>query len=186
MFFFIILAPESQQYDHELNSKITNSTVRPETQQYDHELNSTNRNSTVRPETQQYDQKHNSTTRKFIVQPETQQYDQKCNSTTRAQDYKEKDKLDSKQISDSAFGTHLSWFSFWCVPKNSMPPSNGEQGQSTASMADFFNNNERFHNKYSNASNEAFMKCGIDFVYCEVPNSCAVRNNSVGWQIHPN
>ena len=22
--------------------------------------------------------------------------------------------------------------------------------------------------------------------YCEVPNSCAVRNNSVGWKIHPN
>ena len=43
------------------------------------------------------------------------------------------------------------WFSFWCVPKNSMSPSNSEQGQSTASMADFFNNNERFHNKYSNA-----------------------------------
>ena len=28
---------------------------------------------------------------------------------TWAQDYKEKDKLDSKQISDSAFGTHLSF-----------------------------------------------------------------------------
>ena len=28
---------------------------------------------------------------------------------------------------------------------------NGERGQSTASMATFFNNNERFHNKYSNA-----------------------------------
>ena len=27
-----------------------------------------------------------------------------------------------------------------------------------------------------------------DFIdaYCEVPNSCAVRNNSVGWKIHPN
>ena len=23
-------------------------------------------------------------------------------------------------------------------------------------------------------------------VYCEVPNSCAVWNNSVGWKIHPN
>ena len=23
-------------------------------------------------------------------------------------------------------------------------------------------------------------------IYCEVPNSCAVRNNSVGWKIHPN
>ena len=43
------------------------------------------------------------------------------------------------------------WFSFWCVPKNSMSPSNGERGQSTASMADIFNNNERFHNKQSNA-----------------------------------
>ena len=29
--------------------------------------------------------------------------------TTRAKDYKEKDKLDSKQISDSAFGGHLSF-----------------------------------------------------------------------------
>ena len=28
---------------------------------------------------------------------------------TRAQDYKEKHKLDSKQISDSAFGAHLSF-----------------------------------------------------------------------------
>ena len=44
--------------------------------------------------------------------------------------------------------------------------------------------------------------CGVGFVvsidgvsshqvsfscfYCEVPNSCAVRNNSVGWKIHPN
>ena len=27
----------------------------------------------------------------------------------RAQDYKEKDKFDSKQISDSAFGAHLSF-----------------------------------------------------------------------------
>ena len=26
----------------------------------------------------------------------------------------------------------------------------------------------------------------IRYVYCEVPNSCAVRNNSVGWKIHPN
>ena len=26
----------------------------------------------------------------------------------------------------------------------------------------------------------------IAIAYCEVPNSCAVRNNSVGWQIHPN
>ena len=43
------------------------------------------------------------------------------------------------------FGSHFG------VPKNSMSPSNGERGQSTASMADFFNNNERFHNKYSNA-----------------------------------
>ena len=32
---------------------------------------------------------------------------------------------------------------------NSMSPSNGER-DGTASMADFFNNNERFHNKYSN------------------------------------
>ena len=32
------------------------------------------------------------------------------------------------------FGSH---FHFWCVPKNSMSPSNGEWGQSTASMADF-------------------------------------------------
>ena len=28
---------------------------------------------------------------------------------TKAQDYKEKDKVDSKQISDSAFGAHLSF-----------------------------------------------------------------------------
>ena len=56
------------------------------------------------------------------------------------------------------FGSHFG------VPKNFMSPSNGERGQNTASMADFFNNNERFLNKYSNAQNEAFMKCGIDFV----------------------
>ena len=45
-----------------------------------------------------------------------------------------------------------------------MSPSNGERDQSTASMAHFFNNSERFHNKYSNAYNEGFMKWGIDFV----------------------
>ena len=44
------------------------------------------------------------------------------------------------------FGSH-----FGVSQKNSMSPSNGEWGQSTASMAAFFNNNERFHNKYSNA-----------------------------------
>ena len=38
------------------------------------------------------------------------------------------------------FGSHFG------VPKNSMSPSNGEWGQ----RADFFTNNERFHNKYSN------------------------------------
>ena len=43
------------------------------------------------------------------------------------------------------FGSHFG------VLKNSMSPSNGERGQSTASMADFFNNNERLHNNYSNA-----------------------------------
>ena len=43
------------------------------------------------------------------------------------------------------FGSHFG------VPKNSMSPSNGERGQSTASMADVINNNKRFHNKYSNA-----------------------------------
>ena len=37
---------------------------------------------------------------------------------------------------------------FGVSQKKSMSPSNGEWGQSTASMADFFNNNERFHNKY--------------------------------------
>ena len=26
----------------------------------------------------------------------------------------------------------------------------------------------------------------LQSTYCEVPNSCAVWNNSVGWQIHPN
>ena len=31
-------------------------------------------------------------------------------SNTGAQDYKENDKLDSKQISDSAFGAHLSFY----------------------------------------------------------------------------
>ena len=48
------------------------------------------------------------------------------------------------------FGSH-----FGMSQKNSMSPSNGEQSgsetQSTASMAAFFNNNERFHNKYTNA-----------------------------------
>ena len=44
------------------------------------------------------------------------------------------------------FGSH-----FGVSQKNYMSPSNGERGQSTASKADFFNNNERFHNKYSNA-----------------------------------
>ena len=44
------------------------------------------------------------------------------------------------------FGSH-----FGVSQKHSMSPSNGERGQSTASMAAFFNNNERFHNKYSNA-----------------------------------
>ena len=44
------------------------------------------------------------------------------------------------------FGSH-----FGVSQKNSMSPSNGERGQSTASMAAFFNNNEHFHNKYSNA-----------------------------------
>ena len=40
------------------------------------------------------------------------------------------------------FGSHFG------VPKNSMSPSNSEWGQSTASMAGFFNNNECFHNTY--------------------------------------
>ena len=44
------------------------------------------------------------------------------------------------------FGSH-----FGVSQKNSMSPSNGERSQSTASTAHFFNNNERFHNKYSNA-----------------------------------
>ena len=44
------------------------------------------------------------------------------------------------------FGSH-----FGESQKKSMSPSNGERGQSTASMAAFFNNNERFHNTYSNA-----------------------------------
>ena len=44
------------------------------------------------------------------------------------------------------FGSH-----FGVSQKNSMSTSNGERGQSTASIAAFFNNNERFHNKYSNA-----------------------------------
>ena len=44
------------------------------------------------------------------------------------------------------FGSH-----FDVSQKNSMSPSNGERGQSIASMAAFFNNNERFHKKYSNA-----------------------------------
>ena len=43
------------------------------------------------------------------------------------------------------FGSHFG------ESKKSMSPSNGERGQSTASMAVFFNNNDRFHNKYSNA-----------------------------------
>ena len=35
-------------------------------------------------------------------------------------------------------------FSFRGVPKNSVSPSNGERVQSTASMADFFNNKNAF------------------------------------------
>ena len=36
-----------------------------------------------------------------------------------------------------------------------MSPSNGER-----------RNNESFHNKYSNASNEGFMMCGVEFEIC--------------------
>ena len=38
------------------------------------------------------------------------------------------------------FGSHFG------VSQKSPCPRNGEPGQSTASMAAFFNNNERFHN----------------------------------------
>ena len=46
------------------------------------------------------------------------------------------------------------WFSFLCpkkIPCHLATVNAAERGQSTASMAAFFNNNERFHNKYSNA-----------------------------------
>ena len=43
------------------------------------------------------------------------------------------------------------WFSFWCVPKNPCHLATVNGAHARDSTAAFFNNNENFHNKYSNA-----------------------------------
>ena len=61
-------------------------------------------------------------------------------------------------------------FAIWCVPKNSMSPSNSEREHardSTASMAVFLNHNKIFHNQYANVkkmkplSNAALIVCSF-------------------------
>ena len=45
---------------------------------------------------------------------------------------------------------------------------------------------DHYHRPPSYSSKELYNYKTFGSSYCEVPNSCAVRNNSVGWKIHPN